>query len=142
MTGRGPSDRATDQVGRLLVQLIRRSEARTIDPRSLLDQVPAAVLVDRALHHRVPGVVYRSLVALGRDGADFADLRSACQMATLAHGRCLVELASVAEVLRATPWMVVKGPVLAELVESLRCLRLLVGSDLDAAAACVADLVS
>jgi hypothetical protein len=32
--------------------------------------------------------------------------------------------------------------MLAELVESLRCLRLLVGSDLDAAAACVADLVS
>ena len=117
MTRQGPSDRATDQVGRLLVQLIRRSEARTIDPRSLLDQVPAAVLVDRALHHRVPGVVYRSLVALGRDGADFADLRSACQMATLAHGRCLVELASAAEVLGGTgrPWMVVKGPVLAEL---------------------------
>jgi hypothetical protein len=97
--------------------LVRRSDARTTDPRALLDQVPAAVLVDRALHHRVPGVVYRSLVALGRDGADFADLRSACQMATLAHGRCLIELASVAEVLGGTgrPWMVVKGPVLAEL---------------------------
>jgi hypothetical protein len=115
VTRRGPSDRAAEQVGRLLVELVRRSDARTIDPGPLLDQVPAAVLVDRALHHRVPGVVYRSLVALGRDGADFADLRSACQMATLAHGRCLVELASVAEVLRATPWMVVKGPVLAEL---------------------------
>jgi hypothetical protein len=32
--------------------------------------------------------------------------------------------------------------MLAELVQSMRCLRLLVGSDLDAAAACVADLVS
>ena len=34
-----------DQAGRLLVELVRRSEARTIDPRLLLDQVPGAFLM-------------------------------------------------------------------------------------------------
>lgn len=105
-----------EQVGRALVELVRRPEARTADPRELVAQVPALVLVERALHHRLPGVVHRSLLHLGLDGPEFAGLGAAYQMATLAHRRCLVELATVAGVLGDTrrPWMVVKGPVLAE----------------------------
>jgi Uncharacterised nucleotidyltransferase len=65
----------------------------------------------------VPGVVYRALSELGVDGAELAGVRAAYQMATLAHGRCLVELRALAEVLGELehPWMVVKGPVLVEL---------------------------
>ena len=106
-----------ERVGRALVELTRRSEARTADPLALLDQVPTDRLVDRACHHRVPGVVYRSLSELGMDGAEFAGLRAAYQMASLSHGRCLLELGTVAEALGELehPWLVVKGPVLAEI---------------------------
>ena len=95
----GALRRAAGQVGRLLVELTRRARGPDRAIPALLDQVPADPLVELARHHRVPGVVYRSLVALGRRRADFAELRVAYQMAALAHGRCLVELASVAEVL-------------------------------------------
>jgi len=46
-----------------------------------------------------------------------AELRAAYQMAVLAHGRCLVELRSATETLDGLehPWLVVKGPVLAEI---------------------------
>lgn len=114
--GGGP--RGLDEgVGRALVQLTRRREARTTDPLVLVDQVPADRLVERACHHRVPGVVYRSLSELGMDGAEFAGLRTAYQMASLSHQRCLQELQTVAEALGKLehPWLVVKGPVLAEI---------------------------
>jgi hypothetical protein len=106
-----------ERVGRALVELTRRSDARTTDPLTLLDQVPTDRLVDRACHHRVPGVVYRSLSELGMDGAEFAGLRAAYQMASLSHQRCLLELETMAEVLGKLehPWLVVKGPVLAEI---------------------------
>jgi hypothetical protein len=62
-------------------------------------------------HHRVPGVVYRSLTELDVDDADFDGLRGAYQMATLAHGRCLIELETRTEILDELecPRMVVKG---------------------------------
>ncbi len=106
-----------ERVGRSLVQLTRRPEARTTDPLALLGQIPAERLVDRACHHRVPGVVYRSLSELGVGGAEFAGLRTAYQMASVSHGRCLLELRTVAGALGNLqhPWLVVKGPVLAEI---------------------------
>ena len=85
-----------ERLGRPVVELTRSPEVADHGPAGPLDLVPPARLVDRALLHRVPGVVYRALQELDADGPDFAGLRSAYQMATLAHGRCLAELASVA----------------------------------------------
>ena len=69
-----------------------------------------------AAYHRVPGVAYRSLVELGREDEFFAGLRASYQMAAVGHGRCLVELRTVAEAFVALdrPWMAIKGPVLVE----------------------------
>jgi hypothetical protein len=117
MSRAGGSAGLDERVGRALVELTRRPEARTGDPRTLLDGVPTDLLVERARYHRVPGVAYRALSELGVDDAGFVGLRAAYQMATLAHGRCLVEVGTLAEALGDLhhPWMVVKGPVLVEL---------------------------
>jgi hypothetical protein len=112
----GRSAAGTEARGRALVGLTRRPEAMVDDPAALLARVPAGELVELACYHRVPGVVYRSLVALDA-GDDLAALRGAYQMAALAHGRCLVELQSAVQALEGLgrPWLVVKGPVLAEI---------------------------
>jgi hypothetical protein len=70
-----------------------------------------------ACQHRVPGVVDRSLSDLGVDDDASGGLRTVYQMATLAQGRCLLELEVTTDTLAALehPWMVVKGPVLVEL---------------------------
>jgi Uncharacterised nucleotidyltransferase len=117
VTGEAHARTSAERLGRALVELTRRPEDRSCDPRALLERIPADRLVDRARHHRVPGVLYRSLAALGVDDERFAGLRAAYQMATLSHGRCLVELESVARALDGSgrPWLVVKGPVLATL---------------------------
>ena len=83
---------------------------------ALLDRVPSDRFVAMAAYHRVPGVVYRSLVGLGRDDEVTAGLRGSCQMATIGHARCLVELGTLVDAFAALrrPWMVVKGPVLVE----------------------------
>ncbi len=106
-----------EPLGRALVQLTRRSAVRTDDPKALLQRVPAGGLVDMACHHRVPGVVFRALTELDVEDEGFAGLRVASQMASLAHGRCLMEVKGTAEVFSGLeqPWLVVKGPVLAEL---------------------------
>jgi hypothetical protein len=106
-----------ERLGRALVELTRRPAARADDPAALLEQVPMARLVEMACQHRVPGVVFRSLVELGLESPGLADLRVAYQMAALAHGRCLVELKATAATLAGLdrPWLVVKGPVLAEI---------------------------
>ncbi len=106
-----------ERVGLALVELARRSEVRSDDARTLLDRVPADRLVEMACQHRVPGVVFRSLSELGVEEEGFSDLRAAYQMAVLAHRRCLVELEATTETLAglAHPWLVVKGPVLAEI---------------------------
>jgi hypothetical protein len=111
-----PRDEA-ERLGRALVQLTRRPEVRSDDPKALLEQVPAARFVEMACHHRVPGVVYRSLAPLDLEDEEFSGLRDAYQMAALAHGRCLIELEELNRTLEglAQPWLVVKGPVLAEI---------------------------
>jgi hypothetical protein len=81
----------------------------------LLEQVPMDRLVTHACHHRVPGVVYRSLRDLGVDRAELSGLRSVYQMAVVSHQRCLSELYSVTSMLEGLTWMVVKGPVLTEI---------------------------
>jgi hypothetical protein len=113
----GPERAATEELGRALVQLTRRPEARTADPLALLDRVPADRFVEMAAYHRVPGVAYRSLVELGRADEAYAGLRGSYQMAAIGHARCLVELGTVVEAFSALdrPWMVIKGPVLVEL---------------------------
>jgi hypothetical protein len=115
--GRGSSRSATDRLGRALVSLTRRHAVGDDDPTEQLDQVPFGELVELACYHRVPGVVYRSLADREVAGPDLGELRAAYQMAVLAHGRCLVELRSVTETLDGLehPWLVVKGPVLAEI---------------------------
>ena len=82
----------------------------------LLDRVPSDRLVDRACDHRVPGVVHRSLSELGVSDSRFVGLRTAYQMATLSHRRCMVDLQTMVGVLAELPhpWLVVKGPVLVE----------------------------
>jgi len=112
----GRSTTGTEALGRALVTLTRRPEARVDDPASLLARVPADQLIALACYHRVPGVVYQSLVGLGT-GTDVSVLRGAYQMAALAHGRCLVEMESAVGALKrlGRPWLVVKGPVLAEI---------------------------
>ena len=65
--GEGPGPAPAGRIGRALVQLTRRPDARTEDPVTLLDGVPSDRFVAMAAYHRVPGVVYRSLVGLGRD---------------------------------------------------------------------------
>jgi len=112
-----PGRAATEEVGRALVQLTRRPDARTADPLALLDRVPADRLVEMAAYHRVPGMAYRALVELGGDDSLYAGLRGSYQMAAIGHARCLVELATVVEAFAALdrPWMVIKGPVLVEL---------------------------
>ena len=108
---------ATSLVGRALVGLTRRPEARTEDVVELVARVPPASLVEMAGYHRVPGVVYRALVDLGAYRDEFDHLRSAYQMAAVGHGRCLVDLSAVVDLFEGLdhPWMVVKGPVLAAL---------------------------
>jgi hypothetical protein len=83
----------------------------------LVAAVPPASLVEMAGYHRVPGVVYKSLVDLDILGDDFEPLRSAYQMATVAHARCLVDLTAVVDRFARLDhaWVVVKGPVLAAL---------------------------
>ena len=105
------------RLGLVMVELARRPSARTVDVTALVDEVPPDQLVDLACHHRVPGVIYRSLLALGIDDRAFAGLRAAYQIATMSHGRCLIELQGMSGVLGelGRPWMVVKGPVLAEI---------------------------
>ena len=91
----GPAGREarTSASGALLVELTRRPEARTTEPLALLDRVPTDRLVERACHHRVPGVVYRSLSELGRGRRRASP---GCGPPTRwprsAHGRCLLEL--------------------------------------------------
>ena len=113
-----PSGSDTDfhRLGQALVELTRRPELRSEDPSRLLEQIPAAQLVEMACHHRVPGVVYRSLADLNIEDEGYAGLRIAYQMASLAHGRCLLEVAALTDILAELeePWLVVKGPVLAE----------------------------
>ena len=114
----GDSSRAeARRLGLVMVELARRPKARTVDVTALVDEVPADQLVDLACLHRVPGVIYRSLLALGIDGEAFAGLRAAYQIASLSHRRCLIELGGMSEVLAelGRPWMVVKGPVLTEI---------------------------
>jgi hypothetical protein len=111
------SDAEFRRLGRALVELTRRPELRSEDPSRLLERISPAELVEMACHHRVPGVVYRSLVDLGIDDEGYAGLRVAYQMASLAHGRCLLEVAALTDTLAGLeqPWLVVKGPVLAEI---------------------------
>ncbi len=109
------SSTTTSLVGRALVGLTRRPEARTDDVVELVARVPPASLVEMAGYHRVPGVVYRSLVDLGAYRDEFDQLRSAYQMAAVGHGRCLVDLSALVDQFEGLghPWVVVKGPVLA-----------------------------
>jgi hypothetical protein len=107
-----PTDAA--RVGRALAELTRRPGDRPEDLAALVAAVPPASLVAMAGYHRVPGVVYRSLVDLDLYGAEFEPLRNAYQMAAVAHARCLVDLAATVDLFAGLgcPWMVVKGPVL------------------------------
>jgi hypothetical protein len=103
--------------GRALVELLRRPDDREEDPLALLDRVPMDAVTRLANHHRVPGMVFRSLRELGVDDDATAPLRAAYQMAALAHARCLDELSDMADRLGRLdrPWLVIKGPVLTEL---------------------------
>jgi hypothetical protein len=140
----GAARAEAERLGDTLVQLTRRPEARTEDPVPLLGQVPADQLVEMACHHRVPGVVYRSMTELGVDDEAYADLRVAYQMASLAHGRCLLELASMVGTLSTLdqPWLVVKGPVLTEIGYRDPGARLYEDLDLVVAASDVAGAIS
>jgi hypothetical protein len=115
MTVRAPRALAERQ-GRALVELVRRPGARVEDPVVLLRGLPLAALADLACHHRLPGLVHRSLGALGIEDPALDVLRAAYQMAAMAHARCLVDLAATADALAelTQPWLVVKGPVLVE----------------------------
>jgi hypothetical protein len=110
-----------ERLGRALVELARRSEVRAEDPKALLERVPHDQLVEMACQHRVPGVVFRALaeleLELELEDEGFDGLRVAYQMAVVAHARCLVELRAMTETLAGLerPWLVVKGPVLAEI---------------------------
>ena len=108
---------ATGRLGRALVELTRRPAERRHDPVELLGRVPAADFVEMASYHRVPGVVYRSLVELGVDDPAYGGLRNAYQMAALGHRRGMIELKTMTDRLDVLehPWLVVKGPVLVEL---------------------------
>ncbi|HXW39495.1 MAG TPA: nucleotidyltransferase family protein, partial [Acidimicrobiales bacterium] len=107
------------ELGRLLLRCLTRPGL--LPPADLagleLDEPTIEELTALANHHRVPGVVYAALRAAGLDDDQLLDLRHAYQMATLAHARCLVELAATRAALAdaAVPWIVVKGPVLVEL---------------------------
>lgn len=115
MTGRLPTAEVARR-GRAFVELVRRPQARTEDLACLLQGIPTGDLAELACHHRLPGVAYRALVELGVDAAELESLRAATQMASLAHARCLLELAAVGDLLSGLerPWLVVKGPVLVE----------------------------
>lgn len=104
-------------LGRALVELVRRPAARLGDPGPLDDDLFLHQLVQLATFHRLPGVVYRSLLDVGVEEDRLFGLRRACQMATVSHSRCLAELDRLADALdEAVPaWLVLKGPVLVEL---------------------------
>ncbi len=106
-----------ERLGSVLVGLTRRPEARSVDPLVDLDRIPFDQLVELAAYHRVPGVVYRSLVDLGVDDGRLGGLRATYQGAALGHGRCLLELVGAVDFLAALdrPWLVVKGPVLTDI---------------------------
>jgi hypothetical protein len=115
VTGR-PAKADAARRGRAFVELVRRPEARRQDVSRLLDGIPIEEITQLACHHRLPGIAYRALVELGVDAADLESLRGATQMASLAHARCLLELAAVNDLFAGLDrtWLVVKGPVLVE----------------------------
>ncbi len=104
-------------LGASLVELVRRPAVRCGDAIPVDDDPFVDELVGLACHHRLPGVVYRSLVELGVDDARINPLRHAYQMAALSHRRCLIELERLSGPLddAAGTWLVLKGPVVAEL---------------------------
>jgi hypothetical protein len=113
----GVSGERAERLGRALVELVKRPEVRSENPKVLLESVSTEELAELACHHRLPGVAYRALVGLGVDGVGVERLRALYQMAALAHARCLVELEATSDTLAGLggPWMVVKGPVLVEI---------------------------
>jgi Uncharacterised nucleotidyltransferase len=115
----GSPPSSVERLGQALVELTKRPEVRRGDEQALCEGIAVGQLIDLACYHRVPGVVYRAMTTLDVDvsGHDLADLRAAYQMAAMGHGRCLLELHGMHEVLSGLgqPWLVVKGPVLVEL---------------------------
>ncbi len=131
------------RLGTALIELTRRPEARRSDPAELVAGVDGARLVAAALHHRVPGVVYRSLADAGVSIEGLGELRTAHRMAAMAHRRCLDELEGVGALLDALhlPWLVVKGPVLVELAYGDAGSRLYQDLDLVVAGADLAEVL-
>jgi hypothetical protein len=76
-----------------------------------------AALADLARYHRVAGLVYRSLQEAGCQGGPVVTLRAGYHNAAASHLVVSSELGTVAQLLGDLPypWLVVKGPALAEL---------------------------
>ena len=134
-------------VGRLLVRCVTEHDWRVglqeaVDAAGSLD---LAAVTDAARFHGVTGCVYRSLQPLdGRPGA--SGLVAAYHEAVGHHVRALGDLAALGRALDAAGvgWLVVKGPVLAEVVYPRSDLRsytdldvLVAGRDLGAALSAV-----
>jgi hypothetical protein len=116
--GKTPSPNA---VGRLLLEALRSPEHRREALDDLVAKASVAELEDMArwaCYHRLGGVVYLHLKHIEAvPDAVRASLRDAYRQSAAQHLRVCGELAGLVELLGALndSWLVVKGPVLAEL---------------------------
>jgi Uncharacterised nucleotidyltransferase len=106
-------------VRRVLVECVKDHDWSSSPPALeglVARQVPAR-LVAAAFAHRVAGCVYRSFSALaGTDDESLARLGAGYHWALAAHLRAIADIKAVGDALDdgGIPWLVVKGPVLAD----------------------------
>ncbi len=115
------------RVGRALVECVRSAGSPAGAP-ALLRLAGASgglgPLVDAAAAHGVSGFVWRAVRAAGLgDRPDVSLLRGAVAVAAGRHLRSLAEVERVDAALRDMPWLLFKGPVLAEVVYGSPILR-------------------
>lgn len=109
-------------VGRVL-----QAAVRSVPPDSAeLARASGPELVGAAFHHGVAGYLWRALQAIQSAPREVAPALETARHATVvAHLRTLVDLRALADVLDAetVDWLVVKGPVLAEVFHGSADLR-------------------
>lgn len=119
--------RRAAHVGDLLLACLRERPATEGDTlRELLSRVDVSEIPDAARYHRVVVPVHEALCRVG--GVDVPTLGMLAALrreGTLAHFRAVATLRQVADVLTDLhrPWLVLKGPVLSEIVYARRRVR-------------------
>jgi len=104
-------------LGRAIVALAREPEHRRHDLGDILDSVLLEELVGLAYYHRLPGLAYERFTERGVKGPLIDELGAGYRDSGAHHLALLAEVAGLSRIFSECdiPWLVVKGPVLAEL---------------------------